>query len=102
MPARLGPWSLRAALPSVATAETPPSSAAAAASAAASSVIEIASERPQDARLRHGISALPVVKIHVVARYLSDQSSSISLSTFGSSLTQSWEPGALPSLPAKS
>jgi len=102
MPARLGPWSLRAALPSVATAETPPSSAAAAASAAASSVLEIASERPQDARARRIVNGLPVVKIHVVARYLSDQGSSISLSTFGSSLAQSWEPGVLPSLSAKS
>jgi len=45
MPARLGPWSLRAALPSIAAA-TPSSSPAAAASAAASSVLEIAGERP--------------------------------------------------------
>ena len=48
------------------------------------------------------VNGLPVVKIHVVARYLSDQGTSISLSTFGSPLAQSREPGVLASLPAKS
>ena len=102
MPARLGSWSLRAALPSVATAETPPSSPAAAASAAASSVLEIASECPPDARARHSIRGLPVIKIHIVTRYLSDQGTSISFDTFGSSPAEPWEPDVLPSPPAKS
>ena len=102
MPARLGSWSLRAALPSVATAETPPSSPAAAASTAASSVLEIASERPQDARARHSVRGLPVVKIHIVTQYLADQGTSISLDTFGSSPAEPREPDVLSPPPAKS
>jgi len=48
MQARLGSWSLCAALPSVAAAETPSSSPAATASAAASPVLEIAGGRLHD------------------------------------------------------
>jgi hypothetical protein len=77
MPARLGPWSLRAALPSVAAAETPSSSPAAAASAAASSLLEIASERAQYPSARHSINGLPVKQIQAVNQHLSNQSTSI-------------------------
>jgi hypothetical protein len=73
MSARLGPWSLRASLPSVAAAETPSSSSAAAASAAASSILEIASERWQDPRSRHNISILRVKQIPAVNQHLSHQ-----------------------------
>jgi hypothetical protein len=84
MPARLGSWSLRAALPSVATAETPSSSPAAKASAAASSVLEIASEGPRDPHAQYSsISGLPVEQIQATRQHLSDQSTSIPLHASG-------------------
>lgn len=99
MPARLGPWSLRAALPSVA-AETPSSSPASAPSAAAPSVLEIAGERPQDPSARLTISGLPVVQIQAANQHLSDQSTSITTRLVLSGIVETGRPP--PSLPVRS
>jgi len=94
MPARLGPWTLRAALPSVA-AETPSSSPAAAPSAAASSVLEIAGEASPGPRARHSISGLPVKQIQAVNQHLSDQNTSITSRLVLSGMVETGRPLSL-------
>jgi hypothetical protein len=103
MSARLGPWSLRAALPSVAAAETPSSSPAAAPPATASSVLEIASEHSQNLRARHSMSGLPVEQIQAVNISTSPSKAPLlPRHAFGSSSTEHGSQTFSPSLPVRS